>query len=137
MCALAFSGWYFAKEIYPGMVANTTEETQPEENITEEEPKAIEEPEEVKPDVTEEAEKHAETPAPVKQETTKKTTVKKEDAVISPTPSISYRIRKSADDSDTQIGAFSDIEKAKAYAASHAADGYKVYDMSGNVVFEP
>ncbi len=66
-----------------------------------------------------------------------KTPKKSQQAVITDTPSISYRIRKEAGDSSTQIGAFSDLERAKAFAQNHAADGYKVYDMSGNIVYEP
>lgn len=52
-------------------------------------------------------------------------------------PAIAYRVRKTADDSDTQIGAFADLERAKNFAAAHAADGYKVFDMSGNLVYTP
>lgn len=138
LCILALLGGYFITKVNSGVVDNETENVA-QEDIIEEEPKAIEEePEEVQ--IQQEVEKEETVvtePAPVKQETPKKQTVKKEDAVISPTPSISYRIRKSSDDSDTQIGAFSDLERAKAFAASHSADGYKVYDMNGNVVFEP
>ncbi len=138
LCILALLGGYFITKVNSGVVDNETENVA-QEDIIEEEPTAIEEePEEVQ--IQQEVEKEETVvtePAPVKQETPKKQTVKKEDAVISPTPSISYRIRKSADDSDTQIGAFSDLERAKAFAISHSADGYKVYDMNGNVVFEP
>ncbi len=140
LCILALLGGYFITKVNSGVVDNETENVA-QEDIIEEEPKAIEEePEEVQIQQEVEVEKEetvAPEPAPVKQQTPKKETVKKEDAVISPTPSISYRIRRTADDSDTQIGAFSDLERAKAFAASHSADGYKVYDMNGNVVFEP
>ena len=141
LCILALLGGYFISKVNRSVVDNETENVA-QEDIIDEEPKAIEEePEEVQ--IQQEVEKEEvkpepePAPAPVKQQTPKKQTVKKEDAVISPTPSISYRIRKSSDDSDTQIGAFSDLERAKAFAASHSADGYKVYDMNGNVVFEP
>ncbi len=138
LCILALLGGYFISKVNRSEVDNETENVE-QEDIIEEEPKAIdEEPEEVQIQQEVEKEETVVTEhAPVKQETPKKQTVKKEDAVISPTPSISYRIRKSADDSDTQIGAFSDLERAKAFAANHSADGYKVYDMNGNVVFEP
>lgn len=140
LCILALLGGYFITKVNQGIVDNDTENVIPEEDVIEEEPKAIdEEPEETQIQQEPEKEEIApeQKPGPVKQDTPKKQTVKKEDAVISPTPSISYRIRKSADDSDTQIGAFSDIERAKAFASSHAAEGYKVYDMNGNIVFEP
>lgn len=52
-------------------------------------------------------------------------------------PAIAYRIRIAADDSKSQIGAFADLERAKNFAAQHAADGYKVFDMSGNLVYAP
>lgn len=139
LCVLALVGGYFITKVNRGVVYNETE-TAVQEDIIEEEPKTVdEEPEEEQ--IQQKVEKEEVTPEPkpehVKQETPKKQTVKKEDAVISPTPSISYRIRRTADDSDTQIGAFSDLERAKAFATSHSADGYKVYDMNGNVVFEP
>lgn len=139
LCILALLGGYFITKVNRGIVDNETEDVT-QEDIIEEEPKAIvEESEEVQ--IQQEVEKEEvipePKPEPVKKDTPKKQTVKKEDAVISPTPSISYRIRRTADDSDTQIGAFSDIERAKAFASTHSADGYKVYDMNGNVVFEP
>ncbi len=50
---------------------------------------------------------------------------------------ISYRVRKSADDSKSQIGAFSSLENAKKEAETHKNEGYKVYDMSGKLVYTP
>lgn len=142
LCVLAVLGGYFISKVEWGTVSTDGENTVPEEevipaeSIIEEEPEvAIEEHEEK----IEEPEKVETAPvaAPVKQDIPEKETVKKEDAVISPTPSISYRIRKTADDSTTQIGAFSDLERAKAFAVSHTAEGYKVFDMDGQLVFEP
>ena len=43
-----------------------------------------------------------------------------------------YRVRKSWDDAGSQIGAFSDLENARAFAAKH--EGYKVFDSSGKEV---
>lgn len=53
------------------------------------------------------------------------------------TPAIAYRVRKSANDSKSQIGAFADLERAKNFARGNASDGYKVFDMNGNLVFAP
>lgn len=50
---------------------------------------------------------------------------------------ISYRVRKSADDSKSQIGAFASLENAKKEANAHKDEGYKVYDMSGKLVYTP
>ena len=43
-----------------------------------------------------------------------------------------YKVRKSANDEASQIGAFADIKNAKALADSKKDDGYKVYDEKGN-----
>ena len=43
-----------------------------------------------------------------------------------------YRVRKSWDDAGSQLGAFSDLENARALVKKH--DGYKIYDSSGNEV---
>ena len=43
-----------------------------------------------------------------------------------------YRVRKSWDDAGSQIGAFSDLENARALVKKH--DGYKIYDSSGKEV---
>ncbi len=50
---------------------------------------------------------------------------------------ISYRVRKSADDHQSQIGAFSELENAKKEANNHKEQGYKVYDMEGNLIYTP
>lgn len=50
---------------------------------------------------------------------------------------ISYRVRKSADDSKSQLGAFASLENAKKEADSHKDEGYKVYDMNGKLVYTP
>lgn len=49
--------------------------------------------------------------------------------------SVMYRVRKSVDDAESQIGAFEDLENAKNAANSNA--GYKVYTMYGDVVYVP
>lgn len=46
-----------------------------------------------------------------------------------------YRVRKSANDSKTQIGAYSVLDNAKKQADAHA--GYSVYDMNGKLVYSP
>lgn len=46
-----------------------------------------------------------------------------------------YRIRKTWKDSKTQLGAFENLNSAKAMADSNP--GYKVYDKSGKVVYDP
>ena len=48
-----------------------------------------------------------------------------------------YRVRKSANDAKSQLGAFADFKKAKICAIGNASDGYEVYDMNGNLVFDP
>ncbi len=48
---------------------------------------------------------------------------------------IMYRVRKSADDAESQIGAFEDLENAKNAANTNA--GYKVYNMYGDIIYEP
>lgn len=48
-----------------------------------------------------------------------------------------FRVRKSADDATSQIGAFEDLNNAKKEADAHKAEGYKVYDDIGNLVYEP
>lgn len=60
----------------------------------------------------------------------------------SPTPknnsgAVMYRVRKSPGDSSSQIGAFADLERAVNLASSRSAEGYKVYDMEGNLIFAP
>lgn len=46
-----------------------------------------------------------------------------------------YRVRKTWKDAKTQIGAFANLNSAKAMADSNP--GYKVYDKSGKVVYNP
>ena len=60
----------------------------------------------------------------------------KQDQVQSNT-TIKYRVRKSADDSKTQLSAFASLENAKKDANAHKDEGYKVYDMSGKLVYTP
>ena len=51
------------------------------------------------------------------------------------TPDTLYRVRKAWDDSETQRGAFADIDKARVCAESNS--GYSVYDPDGAVVYSP
>ena len=46
-----------------------------------------------------------------------------------------YRVRKSANDSTSQLGAFKDLNNAKKLANQNS--GYKVYDQNGNLVYAP
>ena len=48
-----------------------------------------------------------------------------------------YRVRKSWSDSKTQAGAYKKLENAKKKADEKKAEGYKVFDWDGNVVYEP
>lgn len=49
--------------------------------------------------------------------------------------SVKYRVRKSSDDAESQIGAFSELENAKKLADANS--GYAVYDMNGTAVYRP
>lgn len=48
-----------------------------------------------------------------------------------------FRVRKSANDAASQVGAFKILDNAKKTADAHKAEGYKVYDSKGNLVYEP
>lgn len=48
-----------------------------------------------------------------------------------------YRVRKSANDTTSQIGAFNDFNYAKALADKNKKAGYKVYDNYGNLIYIP
>jgi hypothetical protein len=48
-----------------------------------------------------------------------------------------YRLRKTWEDAKTQAGAFSLLENAKKAADEHAAEGYKVFNSKGEVVYTP
>ena len=48
-----------------------------------------------------------------------------------------YRVRKSAGDAESQIGAFNSFDNAKRLAESRKNEGYKVYDMDGNLLYVP
>ncbi len=54
-----------------------------------------------------------------------------------PDSTISYRVRKSADDYKSQVGAFASLENAKKEAHNYKEQGYKVYDMNGKLVYTP
>lgn len=48
-----------------------------------------------------------------------------------------YRVRKSAGDAASQIGAFNDIDNAIKLANQNKSQGYEVYDSNGNLVYTP
>lgn len=48
-----------------------------------------------------------------------------------------YRVRKSYDDERSQIGAFQVLDNAKKLADSYKAEGYKVFNGDGILVYEP
>lgn len=48
-----------------------------------------------------------------------------------------YRVRITWEDSKTQVGAYSSLDNAKKTADELAAQGYKVFDNKGNVVYTP
>jgi|GEM_PF-5103960 len=147
ICAGAVAGWYF-------MSGKSGQETSDDNGIEAVEPIIEEEPEEIiEEEMEEEAEEPLEepetvavpeptpTPAPAP---TPAPVVKEEPKEETPAPApteqpaaIAYRIRKSADDKDSQIGAFADLNRAKAFADAHAAEGYKVFDLEGNLVYQP
>ena len=53
----------------------------------------------------------------------------------SKTDDIIYRVRKSADDAKSQIGAYRNLNSAKALADKNS--GYSVYDTSGKLIYTP
>ncbi len=50
---------------------------------------------------------------------------------------IIYRVRKSANDAQSQIGAFNYIDNAIRLAEQRSSEGYKVYDQYGNLIYAP
>ena len=52
-------------------------------------------------------------------------------------PDTLYRVRITWEDEKSQIGAYSNLDSAKALADEHAKEGYKVFDSSGKVVYQP
>lgn len=48
-----------------------------------------------------------------------------------------YRVRTSYDNAQSQIGAFKVLDNAKRLADTHKAEGYKVFDENGTLVYEP
>ena len=48
---------------------------------------------------------------------------------------VKYRVRKSADDAESQLGAFSELDNAQRLADENG--GYAVYDMDGSLVYQP
>ena len=104
----------------------------------EKEPEQNEEPEEEPQDTpaTQPAQKPAQKPV-VKPDKKPAASVQTPEEEKPAAPAVAYRVRKSANDSKTQIGAFADLERAKRFAIGNASDGYKVFDMNGNLVFAP
>lgn len=56
-------------------------------------------------------------------------------AAKSKTDDIIYRVRKSADDAKSQIGAYRNLNSAKALADKNS--GYSVYDTNGKLIYTP
>jgi acetyltransferase-like isoleucine patch superfamily enzyme len=54
-----------------------------------------------------------------------------------PGAAVTYRVRKTWKDSASQTGAYRNLDNAKAAADEKKADGYKVFDESGAVVYDP
>lgn len=67
--------------------------------------------------------------------TTTNTSTKKE--VGKGSTEVIYRIRLSANDAKTQKGAYKNLQSAKALADKYAAEGYKVYDSNGKLIYTP
>lgn len=62
----------------------------------------------------------------------------KEDEFMPPSDEpLIYRVRKSPSDAKSQIGAFNMIDNAVRLAKQRAAEGYKVYDQYGNLIYAP
>lgn len=82
------------------------------------------------------ADKYTITPKNEENETEPDNTALQE-AESNSSPVISYRVRKDGADPATQLSAFASLENAIKEVHDHAGEGYKVYDMSGNLVYEP
>ncbi len=48
-----------------------------------------------------------------------------------------YRVRISATDADSQIGAFEELKNAIALAEQYQSKGYQVFDMDGKLIYTP
>ena len=48
-----------------------------------------------------------------------------------------YRVRITWEDSKTQLGAYKQLQNAIDMCNEHASEGYKVFDIDGNIVYEP
>lgn len=62
------------------------------------------------------------------------TTTVQTNGTVSKTETL-YRVRKSANDSKTQLGAFKNLQSAKALADKNS--GYSVFDSSGKLIYSP
>ena len=54
-----------------------------------------------------------------------------------PSNSPSYYVRTSAYDKTSQIGAYNDLNNAKNQANQYKSQGYKVFDINGNLIYAP
>ena len=66
-----------------------------------------------------------------------KTALSGQTAVVNETTETIYRVRKTADDSKTQKGAYKNLQSAKDLANKNAAAGYKVFDQNGKLTYTP
>lgn len=60
-----------------------------------------------------------------------------ENASAKSSTKIIYRVRKTAGDAKTQIGAWSSLDSAKKQADQNAKAGYKVFDNNGKLIYTP
>lgn len=56
---------------------------------------------------------------------------------VKPTTEVLYRVRRSNADAKTQKGAYKNLDAAKKLADQYAAEGYKVYNNEGKLIYEP
>ena len=61
-----------------------------------------------------------------------------EDIIQNPSSDqVKYRVRKGSYDSKTQIGAYANYPKALESVKDRANEGYKIFDMDGNILYDP
>ena len=61
-----------------------------------------------------------------------------EENIVNPSSDqVKYRVRKGSYDSKTQIGAFANYSKALEFVKDRADEGYKIFDMNGNILYDP
>ena len=54
-----------------------------------------------------------------------------------PAPAVIYRVRKTWEDSASQLGAYKELDNARTAANENKAAGYRVFDENGAVVYDP